>query len=168
MTIGASTQTVRKSAMKERMVRYTMKVVADCDTDYPEPLLREWATDTLGAVRCSAEYLAALRIVLGNMARADRHGASLRLSQQMPALGDGPPAIPRQRMRTILDQLHRAGLVTRHENGNGTTFSYQGKRHIDNATEDHSPLERLYREAEDTSYRRQRQALGICVGDVPY
>lgn len=154
--------------MTERKVSYTMKVVADCDTDYPEPLLREWAMETLGAERCSADYLSALRIVLGNMARADRYGARLRLAQQMPGLGDAPPAIPRQRMRTILDQLYRAGLVTRYEHRCGTTFTYRGKPRTDKAAEEQSPLERLYREAEETSYRRQRQALGICVGDVPY
>lgn len=149
-------------------MRYTMRLVADCDTDFPEPLLREWATETLGAERCSADYLSALRIVLGNMARADRHGAWLRLPQQLPGFGDAPPAISRQRMRTILDQLHRAGLVKRKEKGNGRSYTYQGKLRSVAEAEERTPLERLYREAEDRDDRRYRQSLGICVEDVPY
>jgi hypothetical protein len=53
---------------------------ASCPTDYPEALLREWAEQTLGAQRCSAMYMKALRIVLGNMSRADRLGAMLQLT----------------------------------------------------------------------------------------
>ena len=62
---------------------------------------------TLGAVRCSAKYLEALNCVLGNQAAADRIGALLELNL------DNPVCSPRT-MRTILQQMHGAGLVNRH------------------------------------------------------
>lgn len=134
-----------------------MRPAPACTGDYPEALLREWAQEKLGAVRCRAEYLTALRIVLGNMARADRHGATLHLSADVPFA-------TRATMRTILKQLHGAGLVTMRESRDGTVHIYQGHPPAD----DHAPLERLYREAEEAAFRRYRQSVGLCVGDVPY
>lgn len=134
-----------------------MKPAPDCGGDYPESLLREWATDTLGAVRCSRSYLAALRIVLGNIARADRHGATLHLTADVPFAS-------RQTMRTILGQLLGAGLVTLRGAHGAVVHAYRGAA----PTDDHHPLERLYREAEDAAFNRYRQSLGLCVGDIPY
>ena len=42
--------------------------------DISDDLLREFATEILGAIRISAQYLDALRVVLGNQAHAERHG----------------------------------------------------------------------------------------------
>lgn len=139
------------------MSRYSMRPIPDCGGDYPEALLREWASETLGAVRCSAGYLAALRIVLGNMARADRYGATLHLSADVPFT-------TRATMRTILKQIHGAGLVTLPESRDAAVHIYQGQPPAD----DHGPLERLYREAEAAAFRRYRQLVGLCVGEVPY
>lgn len=150
------------------MTRYTMKAVAECGGDYPESLLREWAVETLGAERCSATYLSALRIVLGNMARADRHGAQLHLTQAVSCIRGDEPFASRQTMRTILGQLHSAGLVTPNEIAGETVYMYRGTPRIDTPPEDHDPLERLYREAEDAAFLRYRQSVGLCVGDVPY
>ena len=139
------------------MSRYTMRTVPDCGGDYPEALLREWAVDKLGAVRCSETYLAALRITLGNMARADRHGATLHLTADVPFAS-------RQTMRTILGQLLGAGLVVSREAAGAVVYAYRGST----PTDDSSPLERLYREAEDAAFNRYRQSVGLCVGAVPY
>lgn len=139
------------------MSQYTMKPVADCGGDYPDALLREWARDTLGAVRCSASYLAALRITLGNMARAHRHGATLHLTADAPFAS-------RQTMRTILGQLLEAGLVTSRGTRDAGAFTYRSASPAD----DSHPLERLYREAEDMAFNRYRQSVGLCVGDIPY
>lgn len=140
-----------------RTNRYTMRPAPECTGDYPEALLREWARDMLGAVRCSEDYLAALRIVLGNMARADRHGATLHLANDAPFA-------TRQTMRTILRQLLDAGLVALRQARGAVVYAYQGQQPSD----DHGPLERLYREVEDAAFNRFRQRVGLCVGDVPY
>lgn len=150
----STTQRPQKSA---RTNRYTMRPAPDCSGDYPEPLLREWSQEALGAVRCRPEYLTALRIVLGSMARADRHGATLHLSTDAPFA-------TRATMRTILGQLQGAGLVTMRESLGAVVYLYQGQTPLD----DHGPLERLYREAEEAAFRRYRQSIGLCVGDVPY
>lgn len=139
------------------MSHYTMKPVPDCGGDFPEVLLREWATNTLGAVRCSSAYIAALRVTLGNMARADRHGATLHLTADVPFAS-------RQTMRTILGQLLGAGLVALRWSRGFVVHAYRGAT----PTDDSSPLERLYREAEDAAFNRYRQSVGLCVGDVPY
>lgn len=70
----------------------------------PEPLLREIATDTLGAVRCSRKYLDALRIVIGNQADAELFGYLLELNTRTPFATT-------KTMRTILGQLEAVGLT---------------------------------------------------------
>jgi hypothetical protein len=67
-------------------------------------------------------------------------------------------------MRTMLGQLQGAGLVTMRESRGAVVYVYQGQT----PTDDHGPLERLYREAEEAAFRRYRQKMGLCVGDVPY
>jgi hypothetical protein len=82
-------------------VRLRAHLVANISHD----LLREFAVETLGAKRCSANYLAALRIVLGNKADAQRKGYGLELNLRVSF------ATPRV-MRTILDQMQAAGFTS--------------------------------------------------------
>lgn len=73
-------------------------------TKVPDELLREIAVDALGAVRCSQKYLAALRIVLGNQAHAERFGYLLELNTRTTFTTD-------KVMRTILGQMQAAGVT---------------------------------------------------------
>lgn len=72
--------------------------------DIFDDLLREFARDTLRAQRCSAKYLDALRIILGNMADAERKGYALELNVR--AAFASPDV-----MRTILAQLKAANIT---------------------------------------------------------
>lgn len=72
--------------------------------DVSDELLREMARTTLGAVRCSEQYLDALRVVLGNQAEADRYGYVLELNQRVSFA-------PARVMRTIIDQMQAAGVT---------------------------------------------------------
>lgn len=72
--------------------------------DISDELLREFATDRLGAERCSAQYLEVLRVVLGNQANAEKCGHVLEMNQRVPF------ATPRV-MRTVIDQM-RAGRIS--------------------------------------------------------
>lgn len=74
-------------------------------TSWPEPLLTEFARDTLGAVRIRSGYLDALRVVLGNQAHAERHGYTLEQNRRVDFATE-------QVMRTINDQMHAAGIMT--------------------------------------------------------
>ena len=150
------------------MTRYTMKLNPECSGEYPEALLREWAAATLGAERCSTDYLKALRIVLGNMARADRHGSRLRLAPMVPCAFGETPFATRQTMRTILGQLVAAGLVTYKEYAKRSEYTYEGRVHRDDSLADQDPYSGLLREAEEMAFRRYRESLGICVADVPH
>lgn len=73
-------------------------------TDIPEELLREMARETLGAMRCSQQYLDALRVVLGNQAHAERHGYRLEMNVRVTFTTE-------RTMRTILEQMAAAGLT---------------------------------------------------------
>ncbi len=136
--------------------------------DYPDALLREWAKESLGADRCSSEYFDALRVILGNMARADRHAARLQLTQTVQCGYDQKPFATRQTMRTILGQLVDAGLITKWVYGKSTIYSYEGRSHRDCPSDEHDPLIRLFREAEDADFRRFCKSVGLEVGDAPY
>lgn len=72
--------------------------------DIADPLLREFARDTLGAKRCSEQYLDALRVILGNQADAERHGYVLEMNQRASF------ASPKV-MRQIIDQMRRARIT---------------------------------------------------------
>jgi hypothetical protein len=61
------------------------------------------ARETLGAVRCSEQYLDALRIILGNQAQAEKYGYVLEMNQRVSF------ASPKV-MRTIIDQMQAAGV----------------------------------------------------------
>ena len=69
----------------------------------PDALLREFARETLGASRCSEQYLDALRIVLGNQAEAERFGYVLEMNQRVDFA-------PSRVMRTIIDQMQTVGI----------------------------------------------------------
>ena len=69
-----------------------------------DDLLTDFAKNRLGAQRCSAQYLEALRVVLGNQARAERMGYVLEMNQRVPF---APPKV----MRNIIDQMKAAGIT---------------------------------------------------------
>lgn len=72
--------------------------------DIPDALLRECATETLGTVRCSEQYLDALRVVLGNQAEAVKYGYVLEMNRRVAFA-------PENVMRTIIDQMQAAGIT---------------------------------------------------------
>ena len=80
-------------------VRLRAHLVADISDD----LLREFARDTLGAERCSEQYLDALRAVLGNQADAERYGYALEMNQRVTFVS---PKV----MRQIINQMQAAGI----------------------------------------------------------
>lgn len=89
-----------------------------------EALVRQYAGETLGALRMSRGYVDALGAVLGTFAEADRHGQEVRLSQRMAQYGSP------QTLRTIQSQMAGAGLLTkdvRSQGGGfvGTVFTYK-------------------------------------------
>lgn len=73
-------------------------------TSWPEPLLKEFARDTLGAVRIRDGYLDALRVVLGNQAHAERHGYTLEQNTRVDFTTE-------KVMRTINAQMKAAGIT---------------------------------------------------------
>ena len=70
----------------------------------PEGDLRELARETLGALRVSAQYLEALRVVLGNQARAEHRGYVVEMNVRTSFTTE-------RTMRTILGQLKGAGAT---------------------------------------------------------
>lgn len=94
---GPRTKLTQKGAAGQRLR-------ADLRTDWPEPLLREFARDTLGAVRIRSGYLEALRVVLGNQAHAERHGYTLEQNVRVDFVSV-------QVMRTINEQMNTAGIT---------------------------------------------------------
>lgn len=74
-------------------------------TTWPEPLLVEFARETLGAQRISSGYLDALRVVLGNQAHAERGGYTLEQNLRVDFATE-------RVMRTINAQMHAAGITT--------------------------------------------------------
>lgn len=72
--------------------------------DISEDLLREFAREALGAQRCSIQYLAALRIVLGNQAHAAHKGYPLEMNLRTSFATE-------RVMRTIIDQMKAAGIT---------------------------------------------------------
>lgn len=72
--------------------------------DVSDALLREMARETLGAVRCSEQYLDALRVILGNQAHAERYGYTLEMNLRVSFASVNV-------MRTIIDQMQAAGVA---------------------------------------------------------
>lgn len=69
-----------------------------------EDLLREFARQELGCQRISAKYLAALRVVLGNQAQAERGRYTLEMNLRTTFA-------PERVMRTIIDQMREVGIT---------------------------------------------------------
>jgi hypothetical protein len=141
-----------------------MRLDAERRASCPESALREFAATSLGAQRCSGSYLSALRVVLGNMALADRLGVRLTLSLDVFFAS-------KQTMRTIISQLHASKFVTR----NGWTDSlghahvrylYQGR--ADSRRERVDLYSRIQREQEEADFRRFMESLGVQQEDCPY
>jgi len=108
-----------------------------------DELLREMACETLGARRCSQQYLEALRVVLGNQAHAERVGYLLEMNVRTSFTSE-------RTMRTILDQMTGMKGVFRKQvvMGAGRTQAvhcYYRPRHAGSAEEE---LNRMYRAAE--------------------
>lgn len=88
-----------RSTRGQAGIRLRSSIVGDISDD----LLREFARNTLGAARCSAQYLDALRVVLGNQAVAESSRHVLEMNHRV--------AFASQRvMRTIIDQMQAARI----------------------------------------------------------
>ena len=112
-----------------------------------DALLREFAADTLGAQRMSAQYLHALGIVLGNLFRAEHLGYYLELNIRTRFTTE-------RTMRTILDQLAAAGITKafRAITGHGRVQSVQ--RFMTRRMEPQEALNRYARLDEAEACRR--------------
>lgn len=130
--------------------------------DISDALLREFARDTLGAQRCSEQYLDALRVVLGNQADAERHGYVLEMNQRVIFA-------PARVMRTIIDQMHAAGItfgrVVRLGECRSQLVQCYVSRGGQATMDDNTPaadaaaeLESMYRREEAQNDARQREA----------
>jgi hypothetical protein len=81
-----------------------VRLRAHLKADISDDRLREFARDTLGAKRCSATYLNALQIVLGNQADAEQKRYTLEMNRRVSFA-------PQRVMRTIIDQMQAAGVT---------------------------------------------------------
>lgn len=81
-----------------------VRLRGDLTCSLAEDLLREFARQELGCRRISAKYLAALRVVLGNQAKAERDRYSLEMNIRTTFA-------PERVMRTIIDQMREAGIT---------------------------------------------------------
>jgi hypothetical protein len=149
-----------------------MKLQAQHKTNYPDQLLRQFATETLKAKRCSDQYMDALRVVLGNLSLADRIGLKVRLTIDVPFTGQST-------MRTIISQFKEAGLtrpeVWRDDQGfPHVSQTYQGQMIIspDEVDEHDDPGMRTYvaiqRRQEAVDFQRKLSDLGVLEDDCPY
>ena len=77
---------------------------SDLRSTINDTLLREFARSELGALRCSAQYLEALRIVLGNQAHAEGHRYVIELNVRVPFTSE-------RTMRTILEQMRATNIT---------------------------------------------------------
>lgn len=111
--------------------------------DISDVLLREFARETLGAVRCSEQYLDALRVILGNQAEAEKYGYVLEMNQRVSFAS---PAV----MRTIIEQMQAAGISFGSANGYGQGRSQVVQCFSGNVGGHMRPIEEL-------EYRNRRQ-----------
>lgn len=151
---------------------------AETSGAFTEALLREYAAETLGALRCSEQYLDALRVVLGNQADAERHGYVLELNTRVSFATE-------RTMRTILAQMAAAGLTSQREvylgSGHRQTIHFidntepQQAARTDGAAARALEAAARRQEAEDSARMRQAGTLGPCTvpgsitdANVPY
>ena len=135
--------------------------------DISDDLLREFARDTLGAVRCSEQYLDALRIVLGNQAHAEKYGYTLEMNQRVTF------ASPRV-MRTIINQMQAAGISFGSTVGLGmgraqAVQCYPGRTGKHQSPADELEFRDRRQEAEDDARRGAAEARGefsLAAGNV--
>jgi hypothetical protein len=140
-----------------------MRLSSQHSTNYPEPLLREWANSALGARRCSADYLAALRTVLGNMSLADRLGVKLTFCIKVDFTTE-------RTMRTILGQLRDAGQLQTKAWIDSLGRPHQSAVYRGRMVADHERnlYVRLQRAQEEVDFHRSMHALGLEAADCPY
>lgn len=139
-------------------------------TTWPEPLLTEFARDTLGAVRIRSGYLDALRVVLGNQAHAERHGYTLEQNIRVDFATE-------RVMRTINEQMH-AACITRdrvvHLGGGRvqTVQCFVPERRRRRKAEDLCSVLRREEDAAEAMRREQPPKAtipaGLAAEDVPY
>ncbi len=132
----------------------------------PAALLEDFARKSLDAKRLNADYLAALRIVLGNQAHAERDGVDLELNHEVAFASA-------RTMRTIIDQM-RAKAITTGKSvslGKGKRQEIQcflGKR--ESRQRWHDPAKELewhYRRREGVSRYDADLPTGLRAQDVP-
>lgn len=129
----------------------------------PEALLRDFAAVTLGRERCGADYISALRVVLGNMARADRLHGRLKLSLETSFASI-------QTMRGLIKELHAAGLldVTETSDGQGRRhriYTYKGRGGSEVRGDRYTWVQRIQDDHDFDNYLRD---LGLSTADCPY
>ena len=81
-----------------------VRLRAHLASEISDELLREFARETLGARRCSRQYLDTLRIILGNQADAEQKGYVLEMNQRVSFA-------PQRVVRTIIEQMRAAGIT---------------------------------------------------------
>jgi hypothetical protein len=81
------------------------RLSGDISARIPDDLLREFAADTLGAKRMSADYLDALRVVLGNQSDAERKRYRLEMNIRTDFSTE-------RIMRNIINQMKSAGITS--------------------------------------------------------
>lgn len=112
-----------------------------------EMLIREFATDILGAKRKSAGYISTLAAVLGQFADADMQGTECLIARRNGKLGT------EKTLRTVQGQMLDAGLLVRATRSQGKGFVGKVFIYCPRAAYRHrvatsAYLERSYRETE--------------------
>jgi hypothetical protein len=131
-----------------------------------EMLIREFATDILGAKRMSEGYRATLAAVLGEFADADLAATECLISQRDDTLGTA------KTLRTIQAQMLAAGLLVKETRSQGhgfvgDVFVYSPCTVYRYRVATSAYLERSYRETEGEAPCRPVPA-NISPEDVPY
>lgn len=126
-----------------------------------DTLLREFARSELGALRCSAQYLEALRVVLGNQAHAESYRYVIELNIRVPFTSE-------RTMRTIVEQMRAANITYARTVNLGQSrrqvvqcFGERPRGHA-------ATLEWMYRRNEGRARPTSDLCRHICGRDVPY
>lgn len=131
-----------------------------------DTLLREFARSELGALRCSAQYLEALRVVLGNQAHAEERGYVIELNIRVPFTSE-------RTMRTIVEQMRAAKITFGRSVGLGQSrrqvVQCFGRRSSGcGAARAPRTLERMYRRDEGEARSTSDLWRHICDREVPH
>lgn len=132
-------------------------------SNWPEPLLREFASQTLGAVRCSETYLEALRVILGSMSLADRIGVDLLIPVDVSFTS-------RSTMETIRRQMKSGGLVRERSWIDEAGYPHQSLIYRGCMVRDQegSQYDQIQREQEKVDFTRFLYSLGVHENECPY